>query len=243
MEKTLVQKRTLFSMNFDFTSEEQKQILKFLQENNYKLVGYKGASGTNQVTAGVPTWFSMPYESMFGEVRIDCEPLYKVYVFNKSNIDINTRITMQALSDEIPLGTKVEFNPDGSFHTSPGGSEGVITVYNNRPEGMPPVTIGLAAKVELQYLPFCAFICASQEAVSMKPSERVALVASQTNAAPGSMANQINNPGCSFTFSDENTIFDLQMTPTTYGIENIPGKAPVEPVPSGSSLVKILNTF
>ncbi|MEJ5106514.1 hypothetical protein [Chryseobacterium sp. MYb328] len=243
MEKTLMQKLTLFSMNFDFSTGQQKEILNDLQRNNYKLVGYKGATGNNQITVGVPTWFIIPYGTLFGEVEIDYEPKYKVYVFNKSNIDINTRITMQALSDEIPLGTKVEFNQDGSFRTSPGGSEGVIIVQNNRPAGTSPLTVGLAAKVDLQYLPFCAFTCAPQQTVSMKPSERVALVASQTNATPGSMANQINNPGCSFMFSAENTIFDLQMIPATYGIENIPGKAPVETISPGSSLVKILNTF
>lgn len=243
MEKTLVQIATVFSMHFDFRSEEQKQILKYLQENKYKLVGYKGASGSNQVTAGVPTWFVIPYDVMFGQVEIDCEPRYKVYVFNKSDIDINTRIMMHAISGEIPLGTKVEFNQDGTFHTSSGGSEGVITVQNNRPAGTPPLTVGLAAKVDLEFSPFCAFTCAPQETVSMKPNEKTALVASQTNANSGSMANQINNPGCTFMFDAENTIFDLQMTPTTYGIENIPGKAPVNPLSPGESLVQVFNIF
>lgn len=245
MEKTLMQKTgtVIYQIGFDFTSAEQKVILEYLQANNYSLVGYKGASGPNQVSSGVPTWFSISYYSVFGQLEIDYEPKYKVYVFNKADITINTTIMMQALSDEVPLGAKVYFNPDGSFRSGSGGSEGMITVQNNRPAGTPPLTIGLAAKVNGRFLPFCAFTCTPQGIVNIKPNEKIALFAAQTNATPGSVVNQINNPGCSFMFSAQDIVYDLQMISTTNGITNAPGALPVTPLSPGSSLGQILNSF
>lgn len=241
MEKTLMQKATIFSTVFDFTSEEQKEILRYLQVNNYKLLGYKGASGPNQVSSGVPTWFSMPFANMFGQLEIDYEPRYKVYIFNKEDITVNTTIMMHALSDEVPLGTNVVFNTDASFRSDSVGSEGVITVYNSRPAGTSPITIGLAVKVMGQFLPFCAFTCAPQGTVSIRPDAKTALFAAQSNMTSGSVADHIINPGCSFMWNAENLMYDLQMIPETYGIENVPGKALVEPVSPGSSLVQIFN--
>ncbi|MGN7864870.1 hypothetical protein [Chryseobacterium sp. 22458] len=241
MEKTLMQKIEIFSMNFDFTSAEQKAILQYLQANNYKLTAYKGATGPNQVSSGVPTWFSVSYVEIFGELEIDYEPKYKVYVFNQTNINVNTRILMQAISDETPLGTGLTFNPDGTFHRNSGAPEGVINVINNRPAGTPPVTIGLAAKVNGKFLPFCAFICAPQESVSMKPNEKIVLLASQNNMTSGTVAGNMTGPGCSFTFSAQNMRYDLEMIPENYGIQNVPGTIPVDPVASGASLVQLLN--
>ncbi|REC62983.1 hypothetical protein DRF65_07045 [Chryseobacterium pennae] len=243
MEKTLMQKATIFSTEFDFTSGEQKEILHYLQVNNYRLLGYKGASGPNQVSSGVPTWFSMPYVNMFGRFEIYYEPRYKVYVFNKGDITINTTITMHALSDEVSLGTKVVFNTDGSFHSDSVGSEEVITVYNSRPAGTSPITIGLAVKVNGQFLPFCAFTCAAQGTVSIQPDAKIALFAAQSNMTSGSVADHIINPGCSFMWNAKNTMFDLQMIPETYGIENVPGRLSVEPVSPGSSLLQLFNIF
>ena len=53
---------TIFSIDFDFGSADQRTILDYLQKNNYKLFGYKGASGPNQVSAGLPTWFAEPFK-------------------------------------------------------------------------------------------------------------------------------------------------------------------------------------
>lgn len=69
---------TVYEMGFDFTSAEQRKILEYLQKNNYQLIAYKGASGPNQVSAGLPTWFSVPFGNMFGKVTIDYTPLYKL---------------------------------------------------------------------------------------------------------------------------------------------------------------------
>ncbi|MCQ9635981.1 hypothetical protein MP478_15515 [Chryseobacterium sp. WG14] len=245
MEKTLVQKAatTVFSIDFDFTSNEQKTILQYLQENNYKLMGYKGASGPNQVSTGVPAWFAIGYQEMFGEVEIDYEPRYKVYIYNKSNIGTNTTIQMQALSSEIPLGTAVTFHQDGSFSTTSGAPAGVITVKNDRGAGTSNITIGLAAKVNGVFQPFCAFTCTPQGSVSMEPNEKVVLFAAQTNMTSGSVTGNATAPGCNFIFSAQNIQYDLQMIAGTYGIESVPGGAPVNPVSSGESLTQLLNIF
>ncbi|MCW1960770.1 hypothetical protein [Chryseobacterium viscerum] len=243
MEKTLIQKSgtTLFTINFDFTSSDQQEILRELQANNYKLVGYKGASGPNQVSSGVPAWFSIYYFEMFGYEEIYCEPKYKVYVYNKGVIDINTTIQMHAISDEVPLGTAVTYHKDGSFSTTSGAPAEAITVKNEREAGTSDITIGLAAFVEGRFQPFCAFTCAPQGEVVMEPNENIVLFADQTDATPGSVTGYTTGSGCNFAFSDQNVKYDLEMIHGTYGIGNVPGKAPVKSIPRGTSLAELLN--
>ncbi|AZA80530.1 hypothetical protein C1637_22615 [Chryseobacterium lactis] len=245
MEKTLIKTAaaTVFSIDFDFTSSDQKAILQYLQQNGYKLMGYKGASGPNQVSSGVPAWFAVSYQEMFGTVEIDYEPKYKVYVFNKSTIGTNTTIQMQALSDEVPLGTAVTFHQDGSFSATSGAPAGIITVKNERGSGTSNITVGLAAKVNGQFLPFCAFTCTPQGSVSMEPNEKVVLFAAQTSMTSGSVTGNATAPGCNFVFSAQNIQYNLQMIAGTYGIESVPGTAPVNPVSSGESLTQLLNIF
>ena len=243
MEKTLIQRPgiTRYSINFDFTSADQKQILQYLQENGYQLLGFKGAGGSNQIISGVPAWFSTSFAEMFGVEEIDCEPAYKVYVFNKEVIQPNTTIQMQALSQEIPLGTSLIFHPDGSFSTNGNAPEGIINVRNERPAGTPGLTIGLAGKVNGRFQPFCAFACNAQGQVNMQPNNNMVLFAAQTNVRSGSVAGYTLEPGCKFMFSTKDIEYDLQIIQGTYGIINYPGTAPVDPVPSGQSLIKLLN--
>ncbi|WP_228414375.1 hypothetical protein [Chryseobacterium sp. CH21] len=243
MEKTLIQRPgiTRYSINFDFTSADQRRILQELQENGYQLLGYKGATGPNQITSGVPTWFAMNFSEMFGLAEIDCEPQYKVYVFNKEVIQPNTTIQMQSLSQEISLGTSLIFHPDGSFSTIGNAPDGVITVRNERPAGTPALTIGLAGKVNGRFQPFCAFTCISQGQASMEPNDNIALFAVQANVTSGSVASNARTSGCEFMFSAGNMEYDLQIVQGTYGITNSPGTAPVDPVPSGQSLIQLLN--
>lgn len=233
---------TIFSIDFDFTTAPQKAILAYLQANNYSLFGYKGASGPNQVSSGLPTWFAVPYVEMFGNVDIEYEPLYKVYVYNKAIIGTNTTIKMEALSAEIPLGKSVQFNPDGTFSVMGNAKPGVITVLNTRPAGTTNVTVGLAAKVNGEYAPFCAFTCTPQGSVSMEPNEKVCLFAAQTNLVSGSVVGNATAPGCTFMFNASNIAYSLEMIPSTYGITNAPGGAPVTEISSGASLVQLLNT-
>ncbi|RXM38031.1 hypothetical protein BOQ62_20165 [Chryseobacterium sp. CH21] len=232
---------TRYSINFDFTSADQRRILQELQENGYQLLGYKGATGPNQITSGVPTWFAMNFSEMFGLAEIDCEPQYKVYVFNKEVIQPNTTIQMQSLSQEISLGTSLIFHPDGSFSTIGNAPDGVITVRNERPAGTPALTIGLAGKVNGRFQPFCAFTCISQGQASMEPNDNIALFAVQANVTSGSVASNARTSGCEFMFSAGNMEYDLQIVQGTYGITNSPGTAPVDPVPSGQSLIQLLN--
>lgn len=243
MEKTLIQRSDtrIFSINFDFTSGEQNKILQHLQTNVYKLMGYKGATGSHQITSGVPAWFAIDYSSMFGLVDIDYKPEYKVYVFNKSVIAANTTIQMQALSQEIPLGTAVSFHPDGSFSIRGTAPEGVIIVRNERALDTPDLTVGLAARVNGQFLPFCAFTSMAQRQVSIEPNENIVLFAAQTSMREGYVTSNTIAQGCECMFSDKNTKYDLQMIRGTYGITNAPGGTLVDKISSGQSLIQLFN--
>ena len=245
MEKTLIQKSgtTLYTINFDFTSQEQKAILQYLQENGYQLMAYKGASGANQLMAGVPAWFEINFMDVFGTIKIDCEPQYKVYVNNKTINEPNSTIQMQFLSEEIPLGTAVTFHPDGSFSITGPAPAGMIVVKNDKRLGTPIITIGLAAKVNGEFQPFCAFSGIPQRQVAMVPNERIVLFAAQTNMNSGCVTTLTTAPGCKLIFSDKNVKYDLEMIPGTYGITNAPGTTPVDPISSGSPISQLINFY
>lgn len=239
---------TTFSMKFDFTLAADMAVLKQLQDQGYNLLGYKGAIGPNQLTTGVPTWFSVPFGNMFGLVDIDYAPQYKLYITNQSNIAANTTIQMQSLSNALPLGNAQTFNPDGSFVS--GGVANVpadsLGLYNNRPAGTPPLTVGLAGLVNTpqgsKYLPFCAFTLNPQGSIIMKPLETILLVAAQQNLQSGNVQASVSAPGCSFSFSASTIEYDLQILPSTYAITNQPNTAPVSTVSSGSTIGAIINT-
>lgn len=231
---------TTFSMSFDFTSASQEAVLQQLQEGNYTLIAYKGATGTAQVAAGLPTWFSVPFSDIFGQVLIDYTPQYKVYVFNQATIGANTVIQMQVLSNEIGLGTSLNFNEDGSFTSAGSSLAGTITLNNLRPAGTPNVTVGLAGLVNLpsgsQYLPFCAFTLTPQGSVQMTPVENVAMMAAQVNLQSGSVQANASAPGCSFTFDSSDIAYQLMVTPSTLAITNQQGTSPVTPLSAGQAL-------
>ncbi|MCD2259933.1 hypothetical protein [Psychroserpens luteolus] len=233
---------TIYKIDFDFSSQSQQSILRYLQANQYKLFGFKGASGPNQITAGLPAWFAEPYIDMFGRVEIDYEPLYKVYVYNRANIGLNTTIQMEALSTEVPLGTAVTFNYDGSFSTTPNGPAGAISVFNARAAGTSDLTVGLAAKVNGRYAPFCAFNATPQANIWMRPNEKIALFAEQMDLVSGSVVNSGTNPGCTFEFSNSAIQYNLEMVPSTYGITNAPNGLPVKGIRAGTSLFQLLNS-
>ncbi|MEM9822196.1 MAG: hypothetical protein AAF985_14030 [Bacteroidota bacterium] len=235
---------TAFNIDFDFTSATQKKILQHLQNNGYKLMGYKGAKGAGQVTAGLPTWFAIPYMDMFAKVDINYEPLYKVYVSQQSEIGPNTTLNVSAMSKEFPLGTSLAFNPDGSFSidTTNPAPAGTISLLNNRPSSTPKVTVGLAAKVNGNFSPFCAFTLTPQGSVNMEPLEKVCLFAAQTSLQSGSVVGQAAAPGCTFEFSESAIDYSLEMIPNTYGIQAAPGGIPVAEISSGASLTQLLNS-
>lgn len=235
---------TVYTIDFDFSSSSQNTILKYLQDNNYKLMGYKGASGPNQVTSGLPTWFAEPFINMLPITEIEYEPLYKVYVSDQEVIGANTTVKVSAMSNEYPLGTSLIMDSAGNFTTNPAdpAPAGTITIQNGRPAGTPNVTVGLAAKVNGEYSPFCAFTCTPEGSVNMAPTEKVCLFAAQTNLVSGSVVGATTTPGCSFDFDSSNIAYSLEMIPSTFGITNVSGTSSVAPVGSGASLVQLLNS-
>lgn len=234
---------TIYKTVFDFGSLEQYKILQELQLNGYKLMGYKGASGPNQITSGLPTWFSESFTKMYGQIEIDCEPLYRVYVYEESEIRTYTSIEMQILSDEYPLGTALILNPDGSFSVQREGTpKGTITVLNNRPIGSKNITIGLASKIMGQYAPFCAFSSVAQDTVYMKPNDKICLFTAQTNIVAGSVVKNLTGLGCSFEFNPAEAQYDLKMTRMPWGIKRSDPEKNVNIKYPNQSLIQFLNT-
>jgi hypothetical protein len=232
---------TPYTINFDFSTDDQRTILGELQASGYKLCGFKGASGPSQVGAGLPAWFVEPFSDMFGDVTIDYEPLYKVFAFNQAVIGANTTIKMQSLSGEVPLGSVLLFNQDGSFTTGTAAPQpGSIVVQNGTASGTPKLTIGLAAKVGGQYLPFCAFTSSPQGSIAMTPHETVCLFAAQTNLVSGTVTAAAAAPGCSFEFSNILMDYALKIAPSTFQTISA-GKSVVTLIDSGTNLNQLLN--
>ena len=236
---------TTFGIDFDFTSAAQRTILQYLQDNNFMLLGYKGASGHNLLTVGVPTWFSVPFGNIFGQVTISYTPRYKVYVFNQATIAAYTTIEMQVLSSEIGLGNALAFNQDGSFGSVGNAPANSINLMNNRPSGTPNITVGLAGLIDLptgqQYLPFCAFTLAPQGAISMTPIETIAIFAAQVSLVSGNVQGVASAPGSSFSFSNSVPDYELMVQPSTYQITNKPGSPLVNAVTAQQALVPLLS--
>jgi hypothetical protein len=233
---------TTYALDFDFTSADQKANLDYLQANNYQLLAYKGATGPNQVTAGVPVWFAEPFKNMFGTVEIDYQPQYKVYVYNQATIGANTTIKMEVLSDVLGLGHSLIFNQDGSF--SPGTASapaGSIVLQNNTQSGTPTVTVGLAALINGEYLPFCAFTSTPQSSVAMTPQESACLFAAQTALVSGSVTAVATAPGCSLSFSGSQLTYNFAIMDSTYAVYGI-DSTNTTPVSSGQDLSLVLNS-
>ena len=231
---------TIFTINFDFTPSEQKTILRYLQTNGYQLLAFKGATGLGQVGVGLPTWFAVPFGHLFGDQDIEFTPVYKVYVFNRMTIAANTVIQMHSLSDEIRLGTALNFNQDGSFTAAGSSPPGTITVHDERPKTVPDVTVGLAGLVNLssgaKYLPFCAFTQNARGSIEMKPNANIAMMAARVDLQSGNVQAKASAPGCTFTFDKEKIRFDLMIEDHTYAITSRPGSNPVKPISSGDAL-------
>lgn len=240
---------TTYTIEFNFENSEQQAVLAALQAQGYNLLAYKGAVGPNQLTTGVPTWFSVPYGDQFGIVDIYYKPKYKLYVSTQADIAANTTILMKSLSRPLELGIAQTFNSDGTFVS--GGVSNVpadsLGLFNNRPAGTPALTVGLAGLVTTpsggeQYLPFCAFTLNPQGSIMMKPLETILLVAAQQSLESGNVQASVSAPGCTFSFSASVGKYDMQVLPSTFAITNLKGKPSVSPVSSGSTIGTIVNS-
>lgn len=236
---------TPFSMSFDFTSAANQQILAQLQQGNFQLLAYRGATGPNQVSAGLPTWFAVSFGDIFGKVDINYIPKFKIYAFNQATIAANTTIQMQSLSDEVQLGTALNFTATGAFTSAGSSAPQTLTLVNQRPAGSPNITVGLAGEINLPsgsvFLPFCAFTLAPLNSITMAPTENVALMAAQVGLQSGNVQANASAPGCSFSFDDTTDAYDLQVLPSSFTITNLQGTPGVNPLSSLQAL-KFLNS-
>lgn len=235
-----------YTIDFNFTTSDQRAELNYLQTNNYSLIGFKGAEGPQQITVGVPAWFSIPFGNIFGTTTITYRPEYKVYVFNQGQIAAQTTIQMQTLSNPVPLGSALTFQQTGAFASGgvanvPGDSIGVL---NGTSSTTPTVTVGLAGLVNTavgwQYLPFCAFTFPPAASIIMRPIEQVLLVAAQLNLTSGNVQANLTGPGAQFIFSAQTPDYPLMIQQNTNAITGVPGGPPVNLVPSGTN-VSIVN--
>ena len=208
---------TTYSMSFDFTSATEKKVLQYLQTNGYQLLAYRGASGPGQVGVGLPTWFALPFTSLFGKVEIDYTPTYKIYVFNQATIAVNTQIKMKILSNEVELGTAWKLEPDGIFLPNGSAPAGSIELTNERQSGTPNITVGLAGLVSTplgqQYLPFCAFTMRAQSTIRMQPKDDVAMFAAQVDLQSGTVQANAAAAGCIFTFNESHKSYQVTVGP------------------------------
>ncbi len=224
MDKTYIMLETacetVYRAIFDFGLTEQDEILKDLQTGGYHLCGYKGATGTNQITSGLPTWFSESFIEMVGLIEIEHEPVYKVYVYEESELKQYQQIEMNYLSDEYALGSIISLNKDGGFSIiSSSAPKGCIQLIDNRQDGSKKIIIGLASKIIGRYAPFCAFYSSSQEVITMKPNNQICLFSSQTHIIAGTVIRNLLGMGCSFEFKSTDKFYQLEMTRLPWGIK------------------------
>ena len=238
---------TSFTMQFDFTQDPELTVLAQLQKLNYSLVAYLGASGTGQITVGVPTWFTVPYSDVFGKETITYTPSYQVYVSTQSTIAQGTVITMNSQSPTTGLGQGFTFGQNGSWsYGLPAGTvipPDSVGLFNGNSREL---TIGLAAPAALNggnaaFTPFCAFTVPPQNTIFMTPNQTVMLVNAITACTLPEETAVIGAPGASFSFLDSPQYF-LDVTPNTYAITNAPNTAPVKPVNSGASISQVVNS-
>ena len=227
---------------FDFGYPAQYEILGELQANGYKLMGYKGATGTNQIKCGLPTWFSESFVEMFGLIEIDHRPLYKVYVYEESQLDEFSEVEMDFQSDVYPLGTTLQLNTDFSFSVidekSPAGT---ITLIDNRHHESKTIIVGLASLIIGRFSPFCAFKSIAQNKVSMKPNNKICLFTAQTDIKSKQIIQNLTGMGCTFEFNDSQKQIALKVTRMPWGITEANSKMSLKMRFPNQPISKILN--
>lgn len=228
---------TVFNVNFDFTNAEQAAILQELIQAGFTLYGFKAAGGAGQIASGVPVWFTRDYKNIFGMLNINYTPKFKVYIGNSIKVGPDTIITSDKMSPEVPLGTAVTVDRFGNFSTVPGGApDGTIELINDRPADTDMLTVGLAALVDGEFRPFCAFESRPGSTISMEPRENVLLFAAQTNLVSGSVVANTAAPGCLFPLDSAHIQYSLEMIPGTLGMRSVSGGLPVTPTVSQENI-------
>ena len=233
---------TEYKAVFDFGFPAQYEILGELQENGYKLMGYKGATGTNQVKCGLPTWFSESFIEMYGLIEIDHRPLYRVYVHEESQVDEYSEVEMHFQSDVYPLGTTLQLNADHSFSVIDEKSPTeTITLVDNRHHESKNIIVGLASFIIGRFSPFCAFISIAQEKVNMKPNNKICLFTAQTDIKPRQIIQNLTGMGCTFEFNDSQKQIALKVTQMPWGITKANSKMSLKMRFPNQPISKILN--
>lgn len=199
---------TVFNFNFNFErNEDQKNNLKELIDGNFTLCAYKGAKGSG----AIPVWFTETYDNVFGILSVNYTPSYKVFIGALREVSGTTSLNVSKSSAEIGLGKGLAVDKYGNFSTLANKDPLSIALMNNRPNGTPPLTVGLSALVGGEYKPFCTFELKPGGTINMEPLETVLLFAAQTDLVSGSVNATTAAPGCTFPFGQGPTTFPLEI--------------------------------
>ena len=133
-----------------------------LCQHQFQLLAYRGASGPQPLRAGLPTWFAKSFCGLVGPIQLSCQPRYKVYVCRQTKFELGDVVRPDLLSGTLAPGATLVLDPAGRLRRSsepaPAGS---IALRNEMAAGTGAVTVGLAAPINGEYWPFCAFRCES----------------------------------------------------------------------------------
>jgi len=234
--------KTIYRAIFNFGLPKQNKILKEMYTHGYHLIGYKGATGTNQISEGLPTWFSRSFMELLNTNEIIHEPVYKVYVYEENDMNQYVQIKMDYLSEECDLGSSVSFNSQGEFSIQKDSApEGCIQLIDNRPSGSKRIIVGLASKIMDQFSPFCAF-SSSKEIITMEPNNKICLYTAQTSLIEGTIIRNLLGMGSSFEFDSNNNQYELELTRMPWGIAQTDYNEKINIQFPNQDLSHILNT-
>ena len=208
-----------YDIEVGFTHAYQRHLLTYLCQHQFQLLAYRGASGPPPLRAGLPTWFAESFCGFVEPIRLNCQPCYKVYVSRQTEFDFGDVVQPDLVSGTLTLGTTLVLDPAGRLRRSqepaPAGS---IALRNEMAAGAGPVTVGLAAPINGEYRPFCAFRSEPQQEAVLTPHDEVALFAAPSLLRPGALVSHLNAPGCLLTFAAHTPFYTLKYPDKSNGV-------------------------
>ena len=229
-----------YDIAVEFTRAYQRHLLTYLCQHQFQLLAYRGASGPQPLRAGLPTWFAESFCGFVEPIRLNCQPCYKVYVSRQTEFGFGDVVQPDLVSGTLTLGTTLVLDPAGRLRRSqepaPAGS---VALRNEMAAGTGPVTVGLAAPINGEYRPFCAFRCDSQQEAVLTPHDEVALFAAPASLRSGTLVSHLDAPGSLLTFTNHTPFYTLTMRDDSHTlVADWPTLA--TPVAAGASLARLL---
>ena len=229
-----------YDIEVEFTHAYQRHLLTYLCQHQFQLLAYRGASGPQPLRAGLPTWFAKSFCGLVGPIQLSCQPRYKVYVCRQTKFELGDIVQPDLVSGALAPGATLVLDPAGRLRRSsepaPAGS---IALRNEMAAGTGAVTVGLAAPINGEYWPFCAFRCESKQEAVLTPHDEVALFAAPASLQPGTLVSHLDAPGSLLPFTSHTPFYTLTMRDDSHTlVADWPTLA--TPVAAGTSLARLL---